>query len=33
MRDFFLKYYGKKYVNIYDDAVVKNKIYLNNINK
>ena len=29
MRDFFMKYYGKKYVEIYDDAVAKNKIYLN----
>lgn len=28
MRDFFLKYYGKKYAEIYDDAVEKNKILL-----
>ena len=28
MRDFFMKYYGKKYVEVYDDAVEKNKIYL-----
>ena len=27
MRDFFMKYYGKKYVEVYDDAVEKNKIY------
>ena len=33
MRDFFLKYYGKKYVEVYDDALEKNKIYLNNFNK
>ena len=33
MRNFFMKYYGKKYVEIYDDAVAKNKIYLNNIKK
>jgi predicted O-methyltransferase YrrM len=29
MRDFFMKYYGEKYVEVYDDAVKKNKIYLN----
>ena len=29
MRDFFMKYYGEKYVEVYDDAVQKNKIYLN----
>jgi len=29
MRDFFMKYYGKNYVDIYDDALEKNKIYLN----
>jgi predicted O-methyltransferase YrrM len=28
MREFFMKYYGKKYVEVYDDAVEKNKIYL-----
>ena len=28
MRDFFMKYYGQKYVEIFDDAVEKNKIYL-----
>ena len=28
MRDFFMKYYGKKYVEVFDDAVLKNKIYL-----
>ena len=33
MRDFFMKYYGKNYVEIYDDALEKNKIYLNNFNK
>ena len=33
MRDFLMKYYGKKYVEIFDDAVVKNKIYLNYIKK
>ena len=33
MRDFFMKYYGKKYVEVYDDALEKNKIYLNNANK
>ena len=29
MREFFMKYYGKKYIEIYDDALEKNKIYLN----
>ena len=29
MREFFIKYYGKKYVEIYNDAVNKNKIHLN----
>lgn len=29
MREFFMKYYGEKYVEVYDDAVEKNKIYLN----
>jgi hypothetical protein len=29
MRNFFLKYYGEKYAEIFDDAVEKNKIYLN----
>ena len=29
MRDFFMKYYGQKYVEVFDDAVEKNKIYLN----
>ena len=29
MREFFMKYYGEKYVEIYDDAVKKNKIHLN----
>ena len=29
MRDFFMNYYGEKYVEVYDDAVQKNKIYLN----
>ena len=33
MRDFFMKYYGKKYVEVYDDALEKNKIYLNNAKK
>ena len=28
IRDFFMKYYGQKYVEIFDDAVEKNKIYL-----
>jgi len=28
MRDFFMKYYGKKYIEVYDDAIEKNKIYL-----
>lgn len=28
MRDFFMKYYGEKYVEVFDDAVDKNKIYL-----
>jgi predicted O-methyltransferase YrrM len=27
MRNFFLKYYGEKYAEIFDDAVEKNKIY------
>jgi hypothetical protein len=31
MRDFIVKYYGEIYAEIYDDAVVKNKIYLNQI--
>ena len=31
MRDFFMKYYGKKYVEVYDDAVAINKIFLNNL--
>ena len=31
MRDFFMKYYGKKYVEVYDDALEKNIIYLNNV--
>ena len=29
MRKFFMKYYGNKYVKIYDDAVEKNKKHLN----
>ena len=29
MREFFMKYYGQKYVEVFDDAVEKNKIYLN----
>lgn len=29
MRDFFMKYYGEKYVEVFDDAVEKNRIYLN----
>ena len=29
MRNFFMKYYGEKYVEIFNDAVEKNKIYLN----
>ena len=29
MRKFFKKYYGNKYVEIYDDAVEKNKKHLN----
>lgn len=29
IRKFFMKYYGNKYVEIYDDAVEKNKIHLN----
>ena len=29
MRDFFMKYYGKKYIEVYDDAVEKNIIYFN----
>jgi len=29
MRDFIIKYYGKIYADIYDEAVIKNKIYLN----
>ena len=33
MRDFFMKYYGKNYVEIYDDAVEKNKIYLSSLEK
>lgn len=34
MRDFFMKYYGEKYIKVFDDAVKKNKIYLKNfINK
>ena len=28
MRDFFMKYYGKIYIEVFDDAVKKNKIYL-----
>ena len=28
MRDFFMKYYGKEYIEVFDDAVEKNKIYL-----
>jgi len=28
MRNFFMKYYGKKYVEVFNDAVEKNKIYL-----
>lgn len=28
MRIFFMKYYGKKFVDVFDDAVEKNKIYL-----
>jgi hypothetical protein len=31
MRDFFMKYYGKTYVKVFDDAVQKNKIYLKKI--
>lgn len=33
MRDFFMKYYGKNYIEIFDDALKKNKIYLNNFKK
>ena len=29
MRDFFMKYYGEKYVIIFDEAVTNNKIHLN----
>ena len=29
MRDFFMKYYGEKYVIIFDEAVANNKIHLN----
>ena len=29
MREYFMKYYGEKYVEIYDDAVNKNKKHLN----
>ena len=29
MREFFMKYYGEKCVEIFDDAVTKNKIHLN----
>ena len=28
MRNFFMKYYGEKFVEVFDDAVEKNKIYL-----
>lgn len=31
MRKFFMKYYGQKCVEVFDDAVEKNKIYLNKI--
>ena len=33
MRDFFMKYYGKKYIDIFDEALEKNKIYLDNLKK
>jgi predicted O-methyltransferase YrrM len=33
MRDFFMKYYGQKYVDIFDEALEKNKIYLDNYKK
>ena len=33
MRYFFIKYYGKKYVDIFDEALEKNKIYLDNFKK
>jgi hypothetical protein len=33
MRNFFMKYYGEKYVEVFDDAVEKNKIYLKNHEK
>ena len=33
MRDFFMKYYGQKYVNIFNEALEKNKIYLDNCKK
>jgi predicted O-methyltransferase YrrM len=33
MRNFFMKYYGEKYVEVFDDAVEKNKIYLKNHKK
>ena len=28
MRDFFMKYYGEIYVEIFDDAIKKNKMHL-----
>jgi len=31
MRNFFMKYYGKRYIEVYDDAIEKNKIYLNKL--
>jgi hypothetical protein len=33
MRNFFMKYYGQKYVDIFDEALEKNKIYLDNFKK
>ena len=33
MRNFFIKYYGEKYAEVFDDAVRINKIYLNHIIK
>ena len=33
MRNFFMKYYGQKYVDIFDEALDKNKIYLDNYKK
>jgi predicted O-methyltransferase YrrM len=33
MRDFFMKNYGQKYIDIFDEALEKNKIYLDSIKK